>query len=210
MTRNARAERQSLCETLLATGPDAPTLCEGWDARDLAAHLVVRERRPDAQPGIWVRQLARHTESVQHHVASAQWPDLVAQVRQGPPPWHPARVAAVDELMNTAEFYVHHEDVLRAQDGWQARALSDDLQRALWRACSTAGRLALRRTDVGVELVAPGYGRVVAHRGQPVVRVEGAPGELLLWVFGRRSVAQVHLDGPNEAIDRLQGSPAGL
>jgi uncharacterized protein (TIGR03085 family) len=210
MTRHARSERQALAETLLLTGPDAPTLCEGWAARDLAAHLVVRERRPDAQPGIWLPALAGHTESVQQQVAGSDWGDLVAQVRQGPPLWHPARVAAVDELMNTAEFFVHHEDVRRAQDGWVARELSEDLQRALWRACSTAGRLALRATDVGVELLAPGFGRVVAHRGHPVVRVEGAPSELLLWVFGRRTVARVHLDGPNEAVDRLQGSPAGL
>jgi uncharacterized protein (TIGR03085 family) len=171
---------------------------------------VVRERRPDAQPGIWLPALAGHTESVQQQVAGSDWGDLVAQVRKGPPLWHPARVAAVDELMNTAEFFVHHEDVRRAQDGWVARELSEDLQRALWRACSTAGRLALRATDVGVELLAPGFGRVVAHRGHPVVRVEGAPSELLLWVFGRRTVARVHLDGPNEAVDRLQGSPAGL
>jgi uncharacterized protein (TIGR03085 family) len=210
MTNHARAERQALCETLLTTGPDAATLCEGWDARDLAAHLVVRERRPDAQPGILVGAFAGHTQAVQAHVAAAEWPDLVAQVRQGPPLWHPARVPAIDEVMNTAEFYVHHEDVRRAQPGWVARELSESLQRALWRSCATAGRLALRQADVGIELVAPGFGRTVVRRGHPMVRVEGPPSELLLWAFGRRAVAQVHLDGPNDAVDRLQGSAAGL
>lgn len=210
MTNYARAERLALSHTLLATGPDVPTLCEGWSARDLAAHLVVRERRPDAAAGVAVPQLAGYLQSVQDDVAGAGWAQLVDQVRQGPPWWHPARVAAVDEAMNTAEFFVHHEDVLRAQPGWQVRDLPDAQQQSLWRSTSVAGRLALRRAPTGVELVAPGFGRVVAHRGQPLVRVEGAPSELLLWAFGRRSVAQVHLDGPNDAVERLQESAAGL
>jgi uncharacterized protein (TIGR03085 family) len=210
MTRHARAEREALCDTFLRTGPDAPTMCEGWDTRDLAAHLVVRERRPDAQAGIWVSVLAARTASVQHDLAEQPWDRLVDQVRQGPPVWHPARVPAVDELMNTAEFFVHHEDVLRAQPGWQARELTDDLQDALWRACTTSARLALRHTDVGVELVAPGHGRMVARRGSPTVRVQGAPGELLLFAFGRRSVADVHLDGPDAAVEKLARSASGL
>ncbi|MGN6301722.1 MAG: TIGR03085 family metal-binding protein [Angustibacter sp.] len=210
MTNFARAERLALSDTLLSTGPDVPTLCEGWSARDLAAHLVVRERRPDAAPGMWLSALAGHTESVQAGVAATEWSALVDQVRQGPPVWHPARVAAVDEAMNTAEFFVHHEDVLRAQPGWRARELPHGEERALWRAASVAGRLALRQAPSGVELVAPGFGRAVVHRGHPMVRVEGAPSELLLWAFGRRSVAQVHLDGPNDAVERLQGSAAGL
>lgn len=58
MTAFARSERLALCETLRAVGPDAPTLCEGWLTRDLAAHLVLRESRPDAAPGIVVSALA--------------------------------------------------------------------------------------------------------------------------------------------------------
>jgi uncharacterized protein (TIGR03085 family) len=170
----------------------------------------VRERRPDAAAGLVLPPLSGHADSVQAGVAATEWTALVEKVRQGPPVWHPARVAVVDEAMNTAEFFVHHEDVLRAQPGWTARELPDAQQRALWRALSVAGRLALRQAPSGVELVAPGYGRAVVHRGHPVVRVEGAPSELLLWAFGRRSVAQVHLDGPNDAVERLQGSAAGL
>ena len=50
----AQRERSALVDTLRAVGPDAPTLCDGWKTRDLAAHLVVRERRLDATPGIMV------------------------------------------------------------------------------------------------------------------------------------------------------------
>ena len=44
----ARDERIALCDLLDETGPEAPTLCEGWRTLDLAAHLVLREHRPDA------------------------------------------------------------------------------------------------------------------------------------------------------------------
>jgi uncharacterized protein (TIGR03083 family) len=48
----SRDERLALCTLLDKTGPDAPTLCEGWNTGDLAAHLVLRERRPDAAAGV--------------------------------------------------------------------------------------------------------------------------------------------------------------
>ena len=47
----ASRERAALVTTMRAVGPDAPTLCGDWTTRDLAAHLVLRERRPDAAPG---------------------------------------------------------------------------------------------------------------------------------------------------------------
>src|SRR4051812_36111592 len=61
MTPFARRERTALRDTLRATGPDAPTLCEGWTARDLAAHVVVREHAPIGALGIWARPLAGYT-----------------------------------------------------------------------------------------------------------------------------------------------------
>ena len=73
----AQRERAALVQTLRAVGPDAPTLCEGWTTRDLAAHLVVRERRLDATLGIMVPFLAGYTEKVQDKVArSKSWDDL--------------------------------------------------------------------------------------------------------------------------------------
>lgn len=203
MTNHARAERLDLCTTLLRVGPDAPTLCEGWRTRDLAAHLVIRERRPDAQVGQLVPRFAAHATALQESLAGRPFAELVDAVRSGPPSWHPTRIGAVDEVVNTAEFFVHHEDVLRAQPAWTSRPLPDDEQRALWRACGVVGRLALRSSPVGVELVAPGYGRTTVRKGDPVVRVEGPPGELLLFAFGRRDVAQVHLDGPDAAVQTL-------
>ena len=47
MTHLAELERAALCDTLEAVGPDVPTLCDPWTTAELAAHLVIRDRRPD-------------------------------------------------------------------------------------------------------------------------------------------------------------------
>jgi len=96
MSHLAGLERAALCDTFAATGPDAPTLCSPWTTRDLAAHLLVRERRPDLAPGIWVPPLASLAEHGMRRYAARPWPELVGLVRGGPPSWSPARVAAVD------------------------------------------------------------------------------------------------------------------
>ncbi len=202
MTRFASSERQGLCDTFERVGPDAPTLCTPWLTRDLAAHLVVRERRPDVAAGIFVPALAGRTEQVQNGYAAWEWSRLVDQVRSGPPAWSPTSLARVDEVMNTAEFFVHHEDVLRGGQDWSARELPADLESALWGIVSRAARLQFARSRVGVVLVAPTYGRMQVHALTDLgtVVVKGAPGELLLYSFGRRGVAQVDVSGPQEAL----------
>jgi hypothetical protein len=46
------AERSQLCDLLEELGPGAPTLLGPWTARDLAAHLILRERDHLAAPGL--------------------------------------------------------------------------------------------------------------------------------------------------------------
>jgi len=208
----AREERTALCALLDATGPDAPTLCAGWRTRDLAAHLVLRERRPDAAAGLVVGPLARHTQRVHQALASrARFRDLVEQIRTGPPALSVFRLPGMDDRANTVEFFVHHEDVRRAADGWQPRDIAPGLTETLWQRLRLA-RLILRRVPVGVELVrddvaaSPGYGRVriMASAKTPVVTVTGHPAELTLWVLGRRSAAKVRLDGSDEDVRKLE------
>ena len=117
----ARRERAALVETLRAAGPDAPTLCEGWTTRDLTAHMVVRERRLDASPGILIPAFAGYTEKVQNKVAAEEWKNLVDQLAAGPPLYSPFKL--LDPLVNVTEMFVHHEDVRRAKAGWQPREL---------------------------------------------------------------------------------------
>jgi len=205
MTRFARIERQGLCDTFEQVGPDAPTLCSRWLTRDLAAHLVVRERRPDAAAGMALPVLAGHLEQVQNDYAAWDWSRLVQQIRSGPPAWSPASLARVDEAVNTAEFFIHHEDVLRGGSDWSARELPTDLESALWGIVSRAARLRFARARVGVVLAAPPYGRRQVHAmtGLGTVVLRGTPGELLLYASGRRGVADVDVSGPDEALSAI-------
>ena len=118
----AADERRALCDLMEQVGPDAPTLCEGWTTRDLAAHLVVRESRLDVAGGILLPPLARYTDRVQSSIAQRPWTELVDQIRSGPPWWSPWRLPKVGDMGNTMEFFVHHEDVRRAErDGSRDR-----------------------------------------------------------------------------------------
>src|SRR5262245_31910880 len=105
----AQRERAALVETMRSVGPDAPTLCGDWTTRDLAAHLVVREGRLDATPGIVIPFLAGYTDKVQRQVASgADWDDLLDKIASGPPTLSPFKL--LDPVANMGEMYIHHED----------------------------------------------------------------------------------------------------
>ena len=194
-----RTERAALADLLEELGPDAPTLSGDWTTRDLAAHLVVRERRMDASPGVAVPWLAWHTRRVQAGAARRPFDELVADVRTGPPSWSPFAVPSVDRLLNTTEFFVHHEDVRRAQPGWAPRALPDRAQETLWRAVRGRAGVGFRRIDCGVVLTRPGGHSIVAKSGDPAAVLTGEPAELLLYIFGRKDHARVELTGPKEA-----------
>lgn len=205
----ARDERARLSELFTAVGPDAPTLCEGWQTRDLAAHLVVRERRLDAAAGIVVKPLAGYAERVQRGYADKPWPELVDLVRNGPPWYSPMALGPVDELANGAEFFVHHEDVRRAEPGWTPREPDPERDENLWKTVSRMGRLAFRSSPVGVVLRRPSGAEVAAKRGPDTVTITGEPGELLLFAFGRDQ-AKLDFEGDQAAIARVQGLSRGL
>ncbi|WP_454788088.1 TIGR03085 family metal-binding protein [Mycolicibacterium lutetiense] len=204
----ARRERAALVESMRAAGPDAPTLCEGWTARDLAAHLVVRERRLDAAPGILVPQLAGYTERVQRQVAeSTDWADLVDQIAAGPPLYSPFKL--LDPLVNVAEMFIHNEDVRRAQPGWEPRALDDSAVSALSRGIGAMARMTMGKSPARVALATPA-GKTLATVGSgPEVTVTGEPGELLLFAAGREP-ARVTFSGDDDAVAALRAARRGL
>lgn len=192
---------------MLEVGPEAPTLCAGWQVRDLAAHLVTRERRPDAAPGILLRPLRGHTDRVQREIRDGRpWPALVALVRSGPP----AILRPLDEPVNTVEYFVHHEDVRRAAGSSRPRPLPGRMEAELWNRVRVLAKLARRTSPVGLAFLAPGHGRATVRRGTPSVVVTGPPGELLLFVTGRQDAAQVEVTGPPDAVDRVRRAPFGL
>ena len=199
MTDLAARERASLSDLLDQVGPDAPTLCEGWRTRDLTAHLVLRESRPDAALGIVVRPLAGRTLRLQNKLARKDFTDLVNLLRAGPPLFSPFRPGPVGELLNNVEFFVHQEDVRRAAPNWEPRALDETTTALLWRRTTQMAKRVLRAAPGGIELVRSDTGqrRVVraAVTGQPTLTLTGAPQELLLYMFGRRDHALVERDG---------------
>jgi uncharacterized protein (TIGR03085 family) len=209
MARYAQSERHLLADLLLAVGPDAPTLCEGWTARDLAAHVVMRERRPDAAAGIVIGPLRRHSERVRASLATRPYPELVAMVRAAPW-WSPVSNPLADAAANTLEFFIHHEDVRRGRPGWRPRELPRGQQEVLWRRAKGAARLALRRVRAAVRIQAPGYGETTAGAGGQQVRLVGAPGELALFLSGRQRAARVQVDAPPELADFLRTAKLGV
>jgi uncharacterized protein (TIGR03085 family) len=208
----SRDERRALCALLDDKGPEAPTLCEGWTSRDLAAHLVLREHRPDAGMGILGGPLAGYTEHVQQRLAQrVPYSRLVDTVRTGPPRLSLFGIPGMDERANLVEYFTHHEDVRRGADGWQPREIAPGLAEQLWERLGMA-RFILRKAPVGIELArsdvdgaegADRRHRITVKNGTPVVTVIGHPAELVLWALGRTSAAQVRLDGTESAIHAL-------
>lgn len=205
----ARDERAALCDRLAEFGPDQPTLCAGWTTKDLAAHLLLRERRPAAAPGIAVRPLSGYTERVRRGLARRPYDQLVATLRR-PPRWSPFALPAVDRAVNTLEMFLHHEDVRRGQAGWQPRELPAGLAAALWARVRPYARLRLRRFPALVTVHAPGHGEVRTGAGGEPVRVSGDPGELALFLTGRQASARVELSGAESATGRLASARLGL
>ncbi|GHC65067.1 TIGR03085 family metal-binding protein [Streptomyces flavofungini] len=203
MSTHAKRERLLLADLLEAAGPDAPTLCDGWSTRDLAAHVVVRERRADAAGGILIKQLASRLERVQAEFAAKPYEELIQLIRTGPPRFSPFNLKQVDEASNAVEFYVHAEDVRRAQPDWTPRELDPVFAEALWSRLERMARVVGRKAPVGLVLRRPDGQTAVAHRGTPVVTVTGGPAELLMFAFGRQEAAEVELEGDKDAIARL-------
>ncbi|WP_328870687.1 TIGR03085 family metal-binding protein [Streptomyces sp. NBC_00287] len=211
MSTFAKRERLLLADLLEAEGPDAPTLCEGWTTRDLAAHIVVRERRPDAAGGILIKPLAARLERVMAEFADKPYEELIQLIRTGPPRFSPFSLKQVEEMSNTVEFYVHTEDVRRARPDWTPRELDPVFQDALWSRLERTARLMGRGTPTGLVLRRPDGQTAVAQRGTPVVTATGQPSELLLFLYGRQNAAEVELEGDKDAITKLgEGKQLGI
>ncbi|SEQ54315.1 TIGR03085 family protein [Lentzea xinjiangensis] len=194
----ARDERKALVDLMTELGPDAPTLCGTWLTKDLAAHLAIRERRPDTAPGIVVPVLAKWTEKVQRDYAHKAWSELLDLVRT-PPFW----IQPVDDLINTAEYFVHHEDVRRARPGWQPRPHDARREATLWKVLPFTARMTYKSSPVGVTLVRPDGEHVVAKQGANGVVITGEVAELVMLAFGRDE-AVVEYSGDADAVQRVR------
>jgi uncharacterized protein (TIGR03085 family) len=210
MTSHAQRERLLLADLLERSGPDAPTLCEGWTTREMAAHLVVRERRGDAAAGTLVPRLADRLVRVRAEYAAKPYDELIHLIRTGPPRLSPFALKQFDEAANTVEFFVHSEDVRRAAPDWTPRTIDPVFADALWRRLEQGARVLGRRSPVGLVLRCPDGRTTVAHRGTPVVTVTGEPAELVMFAFGRQAAAKVEAEGDDDAVAKAYGAKLGI
>jgi uncharacterized protein (TIGR03085 family) len=204
-------ERASLCDLMGELGPGAPTLLSPWTTHDLAAHLVIREHDYRAAPGLVVPGAwGRFAERRRRALTRTDYATLLTMIRSGPPPGF-FRLGWVRRVPNLNEFFVHHEDVRRA-NGLAPRANAAALDDALWRNVGLAPWFLARRLRVvGLDLERVGTSQVVrAHRGTPTVLLTGLPGELLLYLFGRQRAAIVEVTGPREAVAAVERARFGI
>jgi uncharacterized protein (TIGR03085 family) len=204
----ARRERLALCDLALEVGPDAPTLCDGWDAADLVAHLLVREREPIAAAGVALRPLAGLTDRAMERRRRGDFGEAVERLRR---PGFLYALPPVDRTLNALEFLVHHEDLRRGAPGWSPRVLPpadlDEVFSQLRRGSALLGRrlpspAVLRRSDTGEQ--------AVLRKGPAPVTITGPVVELALFVFGRSATTELTLDGPPDAVRAVRTADLGM
>ena len=203
--RRAQTERAHLCDALAAAGPGAPTLCEGWTAYDLAAHVWLRENDLIGGLGYAIPALADRTERRAERLKRERgFAGLVDAIRTGPPRFSLFRLPAADEAANAAEFLIHGLDVRRPNGLPEPErpAAFDDWA---WSQLRLA-KLMMRGLDVGLVLEWDGRPdrSLRVTPGARTVTVIGAPVELMLYAFGRRAAADVRLVGLPEALAVLE------
>lgn len=209
MTSFAKTERNAICQTLRQLGPDQPTLCQGWTTKDLLVHLIVRENRPDAAVGLFIPFLSSYTESISSKYKEKTFEELITIFENGPKSPSPFSLPKVDELANSFEFLVHHEDILRAQNDYQTRELTEEEAKFIWSRFTKSAVFFMRKVKVGV-VAKTDQGTYTLKRGDDVVTISGNIIDLVMFTFGRQSKTNLSFEGNPSAIERLKNSDLSL
>ena len=141
--------------------------------------------------------------------------ELVQLVRSGPPRLSPYRLPGAEAAANTIEFFVHHEDVRRAQSGSAPRTLEPRLEDVLWAQLNRRAGMMTRRSPVGV-VFRRDTGEEVDCRARrqanptQTVTVVGRPSELVLYAAGRQRVSRVDQFGDEDAIAAASTASLGV
>jgi uncharacterized protein (TIGR03085 family) len=211
VTNFARTERAALADLFTEAGPDAPTLCAGWTTTELALHLVIREKGDPATLADASTPLAGYLQKRRRSIlAENGYAGLVEKFRTGPPRLSPFSIPGMDARGNTVELFVHHEDVRRAAPEFTSRTLSNEFEGTLFASLTTMSRLFLRHCAAGVEIATPDGRTATLKKGSPVATLTGKPSELVLYLFGRRAVADVEISGDNAAREALAHAKLGI
>ncbi len=203
-----RQERQALVASALKAGPEAPTLCEGWDVKDLVCHLIVRENSLMAAAGIAVPAFAGLTEKEMRRLRRQPFEKLVERLRRHRLTFF--SLPPLDAAFNTLEYFVHHEDIRRAAPGWRRRKLSAAAADVLWQALRAQGPalvrsagvpVVVRRTDTGVT--------TTLTPGRQPVEVSGPVSEVVIYLHGRDQVRDLAFAGPHDKVAKVRRSDLG-
>ena len=204
----ARKERQALCETARSVGPKAPTLCEGWDVKDLICHLLVRERSLVSAAGIAIPALSGLTDREMARLKKQPFERLVERLRSNRLSLY--ALPPVDASFNTFEFFVHHEDIRRAQQGWRRRNLPDEFVDTLWQTLNAQGAALVRSAGVPVVVRRTDTDETTTLMpGRDPVEIKGPVTEVIFYLFGRDEVRHVSFAGPEEKVAKLRRSDLG-
>jgi uncharacterized protein (TIGR03085 family) len=203
-----RVERQALCETARGVGPTAPTLCEGWDVKDLVCHLLVRERSVLGALGIALSPLSGLTEKEMARLRKQPFERLVERFRT--PRLSFAALPPADAAFNTLELFVHHEDIRRAQSGWRRRTLPRDAPDVLWKALAAQGPALVRSAGVPVVVRRTDTDATTRLRpGRDPVEISGPVSELVMYLHGRDQVREIRFAGPEDKIAQVRRAGLG-
>lgn len=209
MTTFAKRERSAICQTLRQLGPDQPTLCQGWSTKDLLVHLIVRENRPDAAVGLFIPFLSSYTDSISKKYNEKSFEDLISIFENGPKSPSPFALPKVDELANTFEFLVHHEDILRAQNEYQPRKFTEEDAKFIWSRFTKSAVFFMRKVKVGV-VAKTDQGTYTLKRGNDVVTISGNIIDLVMFAFGRQNKTEIVFEGNPLAVEKLKNSDLSL
>lgn len=202
------AERAAVVATLEELGPDAPTLVDGWNTSDLALHLVSGELLGTFTAAGVARVLIDRgvrldaggpavagLVSALSKRRSFEWA-LARLRRRGPLLFRTAPIARVVLL----ELWVHHEDVLLANDGPTCGS-AVDLQPVV-EVLLRYQRRELERQGVLVRTPE----KVLRKPDRTVIEVEGPLDRVALWLSGRRDTSELDLLGDSAAVDVLRST----
>ena len=205
----ARHERRGLADTALRIGPDAPTLCGDWDTKDLVCHLLVRESSLVGAPGIAVPALSGLTDREMARLKKQPFEKLVERLRTSKLTFF--SLPPVDAVVNTLEFFVHHEDIRRAQPGWRRRHLSDESLDTLWQGLKAQGAALVRPAGVPVVVRRTDTGETatLTSGGDPV-ELSGPVTEIVFYLFGRDQVRELEFAGPPARVEKVRRAEFGF
>jgi uncharacterized protein (TIGR03085 family) len=203
-----RQERTALVASALRAGPDAPTLCEGWDVKDLVCHLLLRENSLMAAAGIAVPAFARLTDKEMKRLRKQPFERLVERLRSHRLTFF--SLPPVDAAFNTLEYFVHHEDIRRAQPGWRRRPLSAEANDVLWKALRSQGPTLVRSTGVPVVVRRTDTEeRATLLPGRSPVELSGPVSEVVMYLHGRDEVRDIAFAGPDQKVAKFRRSSLG-